>query len=88
MNNHSELVRELHREFDIHAYFPFKEVEAFIIRRDKKNAEPLVNVENKYRHLKTLIKDVEDTDEQNLFHITSRDLIIAIDATLKNLGAE
>lgn len=54
----------------------------------KRIVEPLVKVNDKYKHLKTLIKDVGDNDTENMFHIVSRDMTIAMDETLKRAGGE
>ena len=78
MNNRSELVREIIQFFGERPIVTSPEmIIEFIKRRDKKNAEPLV----KWRTNPPPI-------EENKSYMYVVNVERAIDATLKNLGAE
>ena len=44
--------------------------------------KPLKEVENRYHHLKSLIKDCDDSQEGNMFHVTAKDFCKATDEAL------
>jgi len=89
MNNHSELVRALRELFegdrnehknDCYSCglcdIGYAKLEAFILARDKKNAEPLIKLPK---------RSVDYGDSMHRLAVMQSE---AIKATLKNLGAE